>query len=401
MASVKLKYLDDKVLKDETHPIAIQVILNRKKKLFYLGHSLSKTDWDYKNNQPSTKNQNYRLLRLRIKTALNELESIILDLENNQVPFSLMDVENKFKPNQNELPSLTTLVALFDKVIHELKDEKRIGNAKAYNNAKTIFVKLMGENYSICDVSDEVVNVFIHKMTAQGLSVNSRGVHLRALRALINKAIKIGIYDEPKYPFKNITIRTQKTRKRAVNKDVIHMVEEIDVSKENNLQLYKDLFMFSFYCRGMNFVDLAYLQVKNIEGERLNYRRQKTGQQFTVKMTDKAKVIVNRYSDLKISNAYIFPIIFRVGNEYLDYKNALRLMNKKLKRISELLNLDSALSTYVSRHSWATIAKRSGISTSVISEGMGHVTELITQVYLDSFENDVLDNANDLITNLD
>ena len=175
------------------------------------------------------------------------------------------------------------------------------------------------------------------------------------------------------------------------------MVEELDVSKEENLQLYKDLFMFSFYNRGMNFVDMAFLKVKNIESGRINYTRQKTGQHFSIKVTDKSKSIIDKYNDLKEPESYIFPIIYRKGNEYLDYRNAMRLMNKKLKKISELLNLDVPLTTYVSRHSWATIAKKSGVATAVISEGLGHTTEEITQVYLDSVENDVLDDANDLI----
>jgi len=234
-------------------------------------------------------------------------------------------------------------------------------------------------------------------MTLQGLAVNSRAVYLRQLRAIINKAIKLELYDEENYPFKNISIKTQKTRKRAVNKDVIKLVEELDVSMESNLQLYKDLFMFSFYNRGMNFVDMAYLKVSNIENDRIEYTRQKTGQQFSIKITDKAKEIINRYNDLKEKDSYIFPIIYRKGKEYLDYRNAMRLMIKKLKKISELLNLDVPLTTYVTRHSWATIAKRSGVATAIISEGLGHTTEEITQVYLDSFENDVLDDANELI----
>ena len=175
------------------------------------------------------------------------------------------------------------------------------------------------------------------------------------------------------------------------------MVEELDVSKEENLQFWKDLFMFSFYNRGMNFVDMAFLKVKNIENARLNYTRQKTGQQFSIKITEKARVIIDRYNDLKDPESYVFPIIYRKGKEYMDYRNAMRLMNKKLKKISNLLKLDVPLTTYVSRHSWATIAKRSGIATAVISEGLGHESEETTQVYLDSFENNVLDDANDLI----
>jgi integrase len=397
MASVKVKFLDKKVLKNDTHPIAIQVIHSRKKKLFFLGHSLKDTEWDYDNNQPNTKSSNYRLVRKRIKTAFNDIEGIILDLENTQKDFSLSDIESRFRPDKAEQSNNITFNSFVDKIIAEMKKENRIGNANAYYNTKCVFNNIYGENIPIKDINEGFVKDFIHEMTLQKLSINSRAVHLRELRAVINTAIKAGIYDEGKYPFKNLSIKSQKTRKRAVNKDVIKMVEELEV--EEALQLYKDLFMFSFYNRGMNFVDMAFLKVKNIEGGRLNYIRQKTGQQFSIKITDKAKAIIDRYNNLSESESYIFPIIYRKGKEYLDYRNAMRLMNKKLKKISEILNLDVPLTTYVSRHSWATIAKRSGISTAVISEGLGHESEETTQVYLDSFENDVLDDANEKIIN--
>jgi len=224
---------------------------------------------------------------------------------------------------------------------------------------------------------------------------------LRTLREIINRAIKEGLSEETAYPFKNIPIKSEQTRKRAVNREVIKKVEELDVSYDKNLKFYKDLFMFSFYNRGMSFVDLAYLKVKNIENGRLNYTRRKTGQLFSIKITPKAQVIIDIYCKSKQPEDYLFQIIHRKENEYQDYRNAMRFMNKELKKISELLNLDISLSSYVSRHSWATIAKKSGISTSVISEGLGHTTEEVTQVYLDSFENDVLDDANDLITNME
>jgi len=399
MASVKVKFLDKKELKDGTSPIAIQVIYNRKKKLFHLGHSLKKSEWDEENNRPNSKNTKYKLYRKRIERAINDLETIILELENEKKPFTLKDIEAKYKPNSSHFSSKTTFSTYVDKIVSDLEEEKRIGNAKAYANLKSIFNKLHGENIFLKDIDESLVNEFIHKMTKHGLSMNSRAVHLRELRAVVNKAIKEGLINESIYPFKNISIKSQKTRKRAVNKNVIKMVEELDVSQEENLQLYKDLFMFSFYNRGMNFVDMAFLKVKNIESGRLNYTRQKTGQQFSIKITDKAKAIIDRYNEMKNPESYIFPIICRKGKEYLDYRNAMRLMNKKLKKISDILKLDVPLTTYVSRHSWATIAKRSGIATAVISEGLGHESEETTQVYLDSFENDVLDDANELIIN--
>ena len=150
--------------------------------------------------------------------------------------------------------------------------------------------------------------------------------------------------------------------------------------------------------RGMSFIDIAFLKVMDIVNGRVLYSRKKTGQKFSIKITREAKSIIEKYSDQKYPDSYIFHIIKRRKKEFLDYRNAMRLTNKKLKKIGEKAEIKIPLTMYVARHSWATIAKRSGIPTAVISEGMGHDSELTTQIYLDSFESSVLDEANEQIT---
>lgn len=396
MASVKLKFKTDKTLSDGSHPIVVQVIHDRKRKVFYLGHSATKLQWDIKNNRPNTKHPDHKLIKSRIKNALLQVKGIIADFENKHQSFSLDDIEKKFRFNV----STEKFDGYVDELISNLESEGKIGNARVYKYTKNAFnTFLKNKSIRLTEIDYKTIKAFESHLLKIGNKVNSASVNLRTLRAIINKAIKDGVIEESAYPFKNITIKSEKTRKRAVNKDVIKVVEELDVSKEDNLQLYRDLFMYSFYNRGMNLVDMAYLKVNNIQNGRINYTRRKTGQQLSIKITNKAKEIIDRYSDLGNPNSYIFPIINRKGKEYLDYRNAMRLMNKKLKKISEILELDVPLTTYVTRHSWATIAKRSGISTAVISEGLGHESEETTQVYLDSFENDVLDDANELIIN--
>jgi integrase len=349
-----------------------------------------------------------RPLAPQLKNALLDINLIITNFENRKKKFTLSDVEKEFRNK----PVESSFFAYVDQIVASLEKSNKKGNANAYryclNSVKDFRKKkdfrldeldynFIRKYQQYLEGKDIIVNKGKENEYRKKHSVNGISYYLRTLRAICNLAIKDGLIESSEYPFKNITIKSQKTRKRAVNKDIIKMVEDLEVPE--NLQLWKDIFMFSFYNRGMNFVDVAFLKVKNIENGRLNYTRQKTGQQFSIKVTDKAMAIILGYNDLKNPESYIFPIIYRKGKEYLDYKNAMRLMNKKLKKISNLLKLDVPLTTYVSRHSWATIAKRSGIATAVISEGLGHESEETTQVYLDSFENDVLDDANELIIN--
>jgi integrase len=410
MASIKVVLYKHKKLLDGTHPILISVIKDRKRKTFSTGHSAFISEWNFKKNIPNSNHPNKAKLILRLTRIKTDINDIILLLENKKNPFTASDIVNSYLKKKSDL----TFEDYCNQLITSLKKSDKNGNAIVYQSSLESVKDFVGSkkvqleeiDYNFVKKYQEFLEskeITVKKGTDQEykkkLTVNGISFYLRTLRAIINKAIKEGLIDETSYPFKNISIKSQKTRKRAVNKDVIKLVEELEVPE--NLQFWKDLFMFSFYNRGMNFVDMAFLKVKNIESGRINYIRQKTGQQFSIKITDKAKAIVNRYNDLKEPESYIFPIIYRKGKEYLDYRNAMRLMNKKLKKISNILKLDVPLTFYVSRHSWATIAKRSGIATAVISEGLGHTTEDVTQVYLDSFENDVLDNANEQIINLD
>ncbi len=245
-----------------------------------------------------------------------------------------------------------------------------------------------------------MVNKFETHLLEKGLQVNGISFHMRTLRALYNRAVKDELASKDNYPFEKYKIAREKTVHRALSKDEMKRIKDLKLD-DKALEIAQDYFMFSFYTRGMSFIDMAYLKVENLHNDRLQYRRATTGQLFTIKLTDDARAIVEKYSDLKNKESYIFPIVQHEKNKYGEYKNAMRLANKKLKIVGEMAECSIPVTTYVARHSWATIAKRGGVSTSIISEGLGHATEHITQVYLDAFENSVIDDANDFITNLD
>jgi len=233
----------------------------------------------------------------------------------------------------------------------------------------------------------------------RGLKTNGISFHLRTLRAIYNRAINSNVASINDYPFKKYKIKNEKTIHRAISKEELKRIKN-HKSDDKSVDFAKDCFMFSFYTRGMSFIDLANLKHENIHENTLQYRRSKTGQPFTIKLTDNALAIIEKYTNLNPNNSYVFPIIKHENRKYTEYRNALTLVNKKLKIIGKSINCSIPLTTYVARHSWATIAKHDGVSTSIISEGLGHATEHTTQIYLDSFGNDVIDKANDIITDL-
>lgn len=185
--------------------------------------------------------------------------------------------------------------------------------------------------------------------------------------------------------------------KRAVPLKTVKRIKELDLKTKPHLDYARDMFLFSFYTRGMSFVDMAYLKKSDLKNGILTYRRRKTGQQLTVKWEKCMEEIVAKYESHSATQ-YLLPIITVLHtDERVQYKNALCRVNIALKEIARLVGLVLPLSMYCARHAWASVAKSKNIPLAVISEGMGHDSEETTRIYLASLDTSVVDKANSLI----
>jgi integrase len=192
--------------------------------------------------------------------------------------------------------------------------------------------------------------------------------------------------------------QTKESVKRAIPIKAIKELKELDLSLKSSLDFARDMFLFSFYTRGMSFVDMTYLKKSDLKSGILTYRRRKTGQQLTIKWEKCMEEIIAKYPQSQTD--FLLPIIKKQGDERRQYDNALHLVNYHLKELSTMLKLQRPLTMYVARHSWASAAKAKNIPLSVISEGMGHDSEATTQIYLASLETSVVDKANKMILGL-
>lgn len=226
---------------------------------------------------------------------------------------------------------------------------------------------------------------------------------MRTIRAILNRAIVEGKLDAGLYPFRKYKIQSAPTRKRAISKEAIEKIRNLELEENSTLWHVKNFFLFSFYCRGMNWIDMAYLKLASIVDGRIEYvraKRRKSEKSFSIKINDKIQEILDWYCSGKEQSDYIFPIIQRKDDPELarmDIKNNLKLFNKHLRKIGEMCEIEGHLTSYVSRHSWGTIAKKIGVNIAVISDGYGHADPQVTQTYLDSIENEEIDEANELI----
>ncbi|MCD8202080.1 MAG: site-specific integrase, partial [Prevotella sp.] len=196
--------------------------------------------------------------------------------------------------------------------------------------------------------------------------------------------------------FCNVYTGVDKTTKRAISLKEIKKLKHIDLSNNKSLDFARDIFMFSFYTRGMSFIDIAYLRKKDVINGYLTYCRKKTGQQLTIKWKKEMSEIVNKYYNT--NTQYLLPIIcVENGRERRQYLNKMLIINRRLKQLAKKAHIRTPLTMYVARHSWASIAHDSNVPTSVISMGMGHDSETTTEIYLHSIQNSRVDDANDKI----
>ena len=277
-----------------------------------------------------------------------------------------------------------------------LTDCKRLGTALNYRRvAHSLALFLGGKNLYFTEMTSQFIEQYGDYLMQKGLVRNSLSFHMRILRAVYNKAVRCG-YAKQSFPFRNIYTGIDHTRKRAVSRDVITRLIHLDIVGNSSLCFARDLFLFSFYTRGMAFVDMAYLQKTDIQNDIICYNRHKTGQQLSIKVEPCIKNIIDRYLIKNRYTRYVFPIINSEEPEvsFRQYKSELRIYNYRLKTISQMLGLEYNLSSYTPRHSWATMAQNNNVPVSVISASMGHTSERTTRIYLASFDNAVIDKAN-------
>lgn len=229
----------------------------------------------------------------------------------------------------------------------------------------------------------------------RGISPNTISFYTRILRAVYNRAVEEGL-TENKNPFRKVYTGVEKTIKRALPMKMIKKIKSMDLSFKPNMEYARDMFILSFMLRGMSFIDMAFLKKKDLNNGYLTYRRRKTGQLLMIKWTKEMQAIVDKYA--KWESEYLLPIIRNPqAIAIYAYRNAGYSINRQLRYIANSLQLPIPLTMYVARHSWASAAKAKGIPTSVISEGMGHDSELTTQIYLASLDTSVVDKANSIL----
>ena len=404
MATVKIVLFTSKKLKDNKYPIMLRVTKDRVRKYFSLGYSAYKEDWINEDETGGRLNANTNQYKLKNKAMMKQLwkaEEIISEFEADAIDWTLSSFKDKFLGTKS-----VSVFEFIEQRINSLNELGNIGNAKTYETMRSALKKFSPNKYlRFNEITPAFLLKFEHFQRKRGNKDTSISVVMRTLRAAFNLAIKEKKCKQDYYPFKEYKISTldHSTKKRAIKFEDIEKIIAFEPDPKTKQQLSKDLFLFSFYNMGMNFKDIALLKWENISKERMDYKRSKTKKEFSIKMLPPVIEILDFYQKHNPNSDFIFPVLNKSYNTpdkiHRRIKSGLRRMNLHLKQIGEQLGIEMKVTSYVSRHSWATILKRKGIPVGIISEGLGHSSESVTQVYLDSFENETLDKVNEQLLN--
>lgn len=281
-------------------------------------------------------------------------------------------------------------------VIQQLRQVGKSRTAERYTTVVNSFGRFLGGNdVPLDEIDSNLMLRYESFLKSGGVCPNTSSYYMRGLRAIYNRAVEKELTVQ-RTPFKHVYTGIGKTVKRAVPLKIIRQIRDMDLTLFPAMDFSRDIFMFSFYTRGMSFIDMAYLKKKDLQNGILSYRRRKTGQQLFIKWEKPMQEIVDKYDTG--GTPYLLPIIKDMNeDDWRQYKNAAHLVNDKLKKLGRKLGLDIPLTTYVARHGWASIAKSRNIPLSTISEAMGHDSEKTTRIYLASLDTSAVDKANSQI----
>ncbi len=399
MSKIKPVLFTSKKLADGKHPVMLR-ITHHKVGYAAIGCSCHPDDWDHVNSCLKSSFPNSKRWNNRIRSEFTKAENYILEMEAKERVFTVEDVTNHLKKGYEDI----SFMAFTQGEIDRMKKANKLGNAAVYQMALNLVKRFRNEKDFVFDDMNYKMLIDLESYClSNNCMVNTISLYMRTIRAIYNKAIKQGYASYELYPFRTYKVKYKDPPKRALGLNEIKALKNCQVKKFSNQWHAKNLFFFSFYTMGMNFHDMALLKVSDIRNKRIYYKRAKTGKEFTIKITEPLQKILSYYLKDKSRNDFIFPIIVRKNDPVLmrtDINNGMKWFNDTLKDLASTCGIQTNLTSYVARHSWATIASRKNINIGIISEGLGHRDIKTTQTYLENFGSDELDNANEIIIDI-
>lgn len=399
MATVKAVLNKDRIKKQGDYALVIQIIHKRAKRVIYTPYKLKDEEFDsveqkakYTDGIRYTHRQ-IKEINCFIEQKRANIKRIVDQIVSTGKNFTVVDIIEKYHLDQNE----KYLITFMERQIVKKDNQGKLGMARAFCSTLRSLKKFIGNrSVEFTDIDYHFVKEYEEFLRNRNVKQNTIGFYMRNFRAIYNLAEDSGIDIGNYNAFRKIKIKTTKTVKRAIKQDLVEKIALMDILDNPGLDKARDLFMFSFYTRGMSFVDIILLKHEDIIDGVISYSRKKTGQNMEIAVTEPLQKLIDKY---KTDDTYVLPFINESDHStlYKRYLSTYGTFYRNLNSLKKILKLTTPLTTYVARHSWATIAKEQGASTTIISEGLGHTSEKTTRIYLKEFDRSVIDSVNEKI----
>ena len=306
--------------------------------------------------------------------------------------YGFADIEELSEDNvsreQTETSEEPTLMELLNR---EIERQKTLVSKSTSDNQKTAVNAfreyLDGCSLRLSNLEADHIKGFSVWLLRHGKKQNTTACYLRSLRSLLNR------FGDFSQLFRGVRTSNTKTDKRSVSEEVILKLTCLPIDNKEYDAFARDMFLFSFYAMGIPFIDLAHLKKSQIRNGHIEYYRHKTRQRVRVALNPICREIIRKYS--KEGSPFLFPILKEQTDR--DYCYALGRYNRALRRLSNQLRLDSPLTSYTPRHSWATIAYKGGVELSAISKVLGHTNPNTTLLYIRELDDTYVDHANKVV----
>ncbi|QMU63180.1 MAG: tyrosine-type recombinase/integrase [Flavobacteriaceae bacterium] len=389
--------------KNATFPIILRLSHKRKTTSISLGYSILESDWDKRNHQVKKSYKGvssiHRLNNFLLKQKTDAMDIINILADKGELDFLSI---NQLKAKLTNQASYESFFDFGYSLVEEMKQSQRFGNARSYYGVLGTLKKYNhNRDLRFDELNYDYLKKFeIHYLSKEGNSLNGLAAYMRTIRAVYNKGIKAGLIEKEAYPFADYKIRMTPTEKRAIALEHVKSIVGLQLKLDHELFHVRNYFLASYLLYGISFIDMAFLKLENIVDGRIKFQRRKTSKVYDIKITTQLNEILKFYTEDKQVEDFIFPIIKRESLEmqYRDIDWARKRYNKGLKKLALLCGIDQRLTSYVSRHSFATQAMFQNVPLEAISAMLGHSRLTTTQIYLKSLPSNVLDDYNEQLS---
>jgi len=388
MATVKVKFRASLVSGKEG-TLYYHLIHQRRQRWISTAYHVFPGEWNDKKSAIIVSNR--KLIQSQIDWEMKQMQRIIRDKDAEGIPYTIDDIAREIQ----QRPQSQSVFAFFRLQIDKKELMQCFGTKSNYVSAANRFMEFRHhEDLTFSQMTSEMMEMYQAWLWNRGVGQNTVAFYLRTLRTLYNKAVEAG-QAPPNDIFAHVQTANVRTAKRAISVKDIRKIENLDLPTDSSLDKARDLFLISFYLRGMAFVDMAFLKKTDLKGSMINYNRRKTHQNLNIEWMKPMQAIIDKYAEQTKESPYLLPIL--TGTEsspYTAYRKVEHNTNYNLKKIGEMIGLKIPLTTYVARHTWASVALHMNIPIATISEGMGHNSYKTTQIYLQSIDVATINEAN-------